>query len=75
MSRWREFLEGEDKRFSMMRLTVFGSFVVSSVIMLWLMKAGEMAQGYMVTYVSTFALGYLGGKGIEKWGNKPSAKK
>lgn len=68
--RWMEFFEGEDKRLSMMRLTVFMSFWPASYVVMSMQEFGVYT-----TYVGAYVLGYVGGKGLDKIGTHPKVKK
>lgn len=73
----RQFFEDADKRLSMSRLLLFGSFVTATAIMLLLTYSKEMTWGYFSTYLTAFTGSYLGGKGLDKMrnGNEPKGKK
>lgn len=56
-----EFFQGESGTLSMSRLLMFGSFVVSSILMFQI----EMNEGYFAMYVGSFAGTYLGAKAMD----------
>jgi hypothetical protein len=60
-----EFFQSDAGPLSMSRLLMFGSFVVASIIMLLLTKAGAMNEGYFYGYLAAFTGTYLGGKAID----------
>lgn len=60
MNRWIEFFEGDNKRLSMTRLTVFLSFFPSSYVLI--VTKSENALGW---YLGAYVLGYVGGKSAD----------
>ena len=63
--RCAEFFESDQGPLSMSRLLMFGSFVITSIIMLLLTKSGEMNEGYFYGYLGAFTSTYLGGKAMD----------
>lgn len=66
MKRAIEFFQSDAGPLSMSRLLMFGSFVITSVIMLWLTGVNLMNEGYFYGYIGAFTGTYLGGKAIDK---------
>lgn len=50
-----EFFQDVNGFFSMGRLLLFGSFIISSAIMIMLAYSSKMTEGYMTIYIATFA--------------------
>lgn len=63
-SHWSEFFRDEYGRLSMSRLLMFGSFIVTSAVMM----AVPMNEGYFSMYLGAYAGTYLIGKGIDMKG-------
>jgi hypothetical protein len=61
----QEFFQSDAGPLSMSRLLMFGSFIVSSVIMLVLTRADMMNEGYFSMYITAWSGSYLIGKGID----------
>lgn len=61
----REFFESDAGIMSMSRLLMFGSFVITSVIMLKLTATNGMNEGYFSMYLGAYAGVYLTGKAID----------
>lgn len=57
----RQFFEGDNGVLSMSRLLMFGSFIISSAIMLMV----DMNEGYFSMYLAAYSGTYLIGKGID----------
>ena len=62
--RFLEFFEDESDGLSMGRYMLYGSFVVSSAVMLLLTIDGKMSEGYFAAFLGAFSTVYLGGKAI-----------
>ena len=60
-----EFFKSDAGPLSMSRLLMFGSFVVTSAIMLGLWYHDDMNEGYFSMYLGAYAGTYLVGKGID----------
>lgn len=58
----------------MSRLLMFGSFLVTSVIMLLLTKNGAMNEGYFYGYLGAFTGTYLTGKALDNKAAATAAK-
>lgn len=68
-----EFFGGDDGRMSMSRLLMFGSFIVTSAVMMTL--GDKMNEGYFSMYLGAFNGTYLTGKFIDmKAGSKEKGK-
>lgn len=61
----REFFQSDEGGMSMSRLLMFGSFVITSAVMIWLSIKGDMNEGYFSMYLGAYAGTYLVGKGID----------
>jgi len=71
MGHWSEFFQDEYGRLSMSRLLMFGSFIVTSAIMLIV----PMNEGYFSMYLGAYAGTYLIGKGIDMKGARQKEEK
>lgn len=71
MGHWSEFFQDEYGRLSMSRLLMFGSFIVTSAIMLIV----PMNEGYFSMYLGAYAGTYLIGKGIDMQGARKKEEK
>lgn len=60
-----EFFQADHGGMSMSRLLMFGSFIVTSIIMIKLQMAGAMNEGYFSMYIGAWSGSYLIGKGID----------
>lgn len=60
-----EFFQSDAGPLSMSRLLMLGTFIVASVIMVWLTSEGNMNEGYMAMYLSFGGGVYLGGKKMD----------
>jgi hypothetical protein len=60
-----QFFQNEHGTMSMSRLLMFGSFIVTSAIMIKLAVAGEMNEGYFSMYLGAYAGVYLTGKAMD----------
>jgi hypothetical protein len=56
------FFQDRDGGGSMSRAVMFGTFLVSSIIMLWLTHDGKMSEGYFTMYLSIPTLAYAHSK-------------
>jgi hypothetical protein len=65
MKKFCEFFESDAGLMSMARLLMFGSFVITSVIMIKLTATAGMSEGYFSMYLGAYAGVYLAGKGID----------
>lgn len=65
MKRLVEFFESDSGALSMSRLLMFGSFLVTSIIMLHLQHRGTMNEGYFYGYITAWSGTYLAGKGMD----------
>lgn len=69
------FFHSDSGAMSMSRLLMFGSFCVTSVLMILIWYAGNMNEGYFSMYLGAYAGTYLVGKGIDmKAGNTAAGK-
>lgn len=62
-----EAFEGLDQRVSMQRYTLYGSFLIASMIMLWETVQGRMTQELFNAYIFCFAGVHVLGKGIDAY--------
>lgn len=60
-----EFFQSDAGPLSMSRLLMFGSFIVTSAIMIMLQASGKMNEGYFSMYIGAYAGVYLTGKAID----------
>ena len=77
MNKFSQFFHSDTGALSMSRLLMFGSFCVTSAVMIWLVVMNEMNEGYFSMYLGAYAGTYLVGKGIDMRGgnNKPGKEK
>lgn len=68
MTRLSEFFQSNNGGMSMSRLLMFGSFVITSLIVIWLTYKGSMNEGYFSMYIGAYAGTYIGGKYLDKKG-------
>lgn len=61
MRRLLEFFQSDSGPLSMSRLLMFGSFIVTSILMLHM----SMSEGYFSMYIGAWSGSYLIGKGID----------
>lgn len=62
----KEFFQDDNGSSSMGRLLLFGSFVVTSAIMLILAHVDKMSEGYMTIYIGTYAGAYAFSKNSDR---------
>ena len=63
-----QFFAGDDGRMSMSRLLMFGSFIITSAVMLTL---PHMNEGYFSMFLAAYNGTYLTGKFLDTKGAKP----
>lgn len=69
---WVTFFQNDQgTSLSMSRLLMFGSFLVTSAIMVGLANGGVMNEGYFAMYLGAFSGTYLIGKGIDMKAVRP----
>lgn len=66
MGRIKEFFQSDSGTLSMSRLLMFGSFVVTSILMFQV----QMNEGYLSMYLGAYSGTYLIGKGIDAHAKK-----
>lgn len=49
---WFQFLQDDSGSNSISRLVLLGTFIVASLIMVWLSYTGNMSEGYFTIYVA-----------------------
>lgn len=75
MTNFVKFFHSDSGAMSMSRLLMFGSFCITSIIMIGLWYHQVMNEGYFSMYLGAYAGTYLVGKGIDmKAGSNKPAK-
>lgn len=59
MTKFSEFFQDVKGGLSMGRLLVFGSYVVTSFIMVKLVLDGKMSEGYLGIYIGAFVTNFV----------------
>jgi hypothetical protein len=75
--RWQEFFEGDDRHYSMSRLLLLGSFLVTSFILIILVMQKLMTEGYFGLFIGIYSGTYITGKAVDArtFGNQTPQEK
>ena len=65
MQRFHEFFQNDEAGYSMSRLLMFGSFFITSIVMIYLTWQDQMNEGYFSMYIAAWSGTYLVGKKLD----------